>query len=62
MLASYLRIAWKVLSRRRFYTAISLAGVSLTPAARPTNSPDSHQRLLCTAHSTASTSSTLICP
>jgi putative ABC transport system permease protein len=30
MLANYLRIAWKVLSRRRFYTAISLAGVSLT--------------------------------
>ncbi len=30
MLRSYLRIAWKVLSRRRFYTAISLAGVSLT--------------------------------
>ena len=29
MLAN-LRIAWKVLSRRRFYTAISLAGVSLT--------------------------------
>ena len=30
MLANYLRIAWKVLARRRFYTAISLAGVSLT--------------------------------
>lgn len=30
VLGSSLRIAWKVLTRRRFYTAISLAGVSLT--------------------------------
>lgn len=30
MLAHSLRLAWKVLSRRRFYTAISLAGVAFT--------------------------------
>ena len=30
MLAHSLRVAWKVLSRRRFYTAISLAGVAFT--------------------------------
>ena len=30
MLVHSLRVAWKVLSRRRFYTAISLAGVAFT--------------------------------
>ena len=38
------------------------AGVSFTPAARPTSSPDNHHRVLYTAYNTASTSSTLIWP
>ena len=39
-----------------------MAGVSFTPAAVPTNSPDNHHRVLKAANSTASTSTTLICP
>jgi putative ABC transport system permease protein len=30
MLLSYLKIAWKVLLRRKFFTAISLFGISFT--------------------------------
>ena len=30
MLISYLKIAWKVLLRRKFFTAISLFGISFT--------------------------------
>jgi len=30
MLFSYLKIAWKVLLRRKFFTAISLFGISFT--------------------------------
>ena len=39
-----------------------IAGVSFTPAAVPSSSPDSHHRVLNTAPSVASASTTLICP